>query len=208
MNSQPFKFYNKLIAIVILFSTFQLNAQENNDFLSKGKPTFSYSILTNGLFKNPGVNFRYERPIFFAIAEVVEIKERKKRKTREYRKIRELNLNGNLGFYWDPYTHIATYTTAGILYRKTNRRNRQWMIGINPLGYMRTFLHEAYEVDDNLTVSRKKFAGRSYYAPELILGTGKIKGDKARFFNIHLMFLRKYNLDTLPLIHFEFGYRF
>jgi len=205
MNSQSIKFCNKLIAIFILLSVFQLNAQETNDFLSEGKPTFSYSILTNGLFKNPGVNFRYELPIFFSIAERVK---KKKRKTREFRKIRELNLNGNLGFYWDPYTHIATYTTAGVLYRKTNRRNRQWMIGINPLGYMRTFLHEAYEVDDDLKVSEKKFAGRLYYAPELILGTGKIKGNKARFFNIHLMFLRKYNLDTLPLIHFEFGYRF
>ena len=197
MKPQPFNFLNKLIAIFILLSTLQLHAQnESTQLLDNGRSTFSVSILTNGLFKNPGVNLRYERPLFFTVKETPK------------RKIRAFHLNGNLGFYWDPYTHVATYATAGFLYRKTNRRNRQWMIGINPLGYMRTFTHETYEVDDNLNVTSKKFAGRSYYAPELIIGTGKLKEDRARFFNIHLMILGKYNLGPLPLLNFEFGYRF
>jgi len=197
MNLLPIKFHNKIITILILFSTLQLQAQDElTTFFGEGKSTFSAAILTNGLFKNPGVNFRYERPIRFTIKETPK------------RKIRELNLNGNLGFYWDPYTHVATYANAGVLYRKTNKRNRQWMIGINPLGYMRTFTHETYEVDDNLNVTSKKFAGRSYYAPDVILGTGKIKTDRTRFFNLHFMFLSKYNSGTLPLINFEFGFRF
>ena len=197
MKSRQFKFHNKLLAIFILLTSLQLHAQEEHTtFFEDGKPTYSAAIITNGLFKNPGVNFRYERPISLTIKESPK------------RKIRELNLNGNLGFYWDPYTHVATYANAGILYRKTNRRDRQWMIGLNPLGYMRTFTHETYEVDDNLNVTSKKFAGRSYYAPELIIGTGKLKEDRARFFNIHLMILGKYNLGPLPLLNFELGYRF
>ncbi len=73
---------------------------------------------------------------------------------------------------------------------------------------MRNFLHEVYEVQEDLTVVRKRFSGISYYAPEIIVGIGKLKKNKARFFNFHLMLLSKYNLGVSPLFHFEYGFRF
>lgn len=155
----------------------------------------SVAVLTNGI-KNPGFNFGYERPISYGIKEAPK------------RRIREFALKGNLGFYWDPYTHVATYANAGILYRRTSKKNKQWMIGINPIGVVRNFTHETYEVDENLNVTRKRFAGRSYFAPELVIGRGKLKANKARFFNVHFVFLTNYNSYTLPTVNFEFGYRF
>jgi len=186
-----------ILLFILFLYTWQLNAQKNEPagLVNGENPTYSISFIGNGL-KNPGLNFRYEFPL--SIKQITEPK----------RKIKALYINGDLGFYWDPYTHIATYATAGVLYRRTYKKNFQTVIGLNPLGFQHHFLHEVYEVGDDLEIEYKKLAGQSYYAPKLILGLGKLKKSKASFFSIHIMILRKYNLGTFPNINFEFGYRF
>lgn len=168
---------------------------EESITLNEEEPSYRLGLLTNGIFKNPGLNLNHQIPISYSIKDGAK------------RNIKTLSLNTNLGFYWDPKTHVASYINIGINRRKTNAKNRQWLVAMNPIGYMRTFVHEAYEVDEDLNITRKRLAGRSYYTPEIIFGTGKIKNERARFFNIHLMILLKSNLGILPLLHFEFGYR-
>ncbi len=172
-----------------------LKLKEESISLDEEEPSYRLGILTNCILKNPGINLNYQKPISYSIKEGTK------------RNIKTLSINTNLGFFWDPKTHVATYINAGINRRKTNAKNRQWLLAINPIGVMRTFVHEAYEVNESLEVTRKRIAGRSYYAPEIIFGTGKIKNDRTRFFNIHLMILTKSNLGIFPLIHFEFGYK-
>lgn len=199
-------FLISLLVILFTFSIYPIAAQSSgrhqterygsvHPLVNDGGPSYSLGIVGNYL-RNPGINLRYEHPLLIRQREVPK------------RRARALYLNGNLGFYWDPYTHVATYLTAGIMYRRTYKGNFQTTLGINPLGVQRNFFHETYSVNDALEVERESLAGRTYYAPELIVGIGRIRGNRARFLNLHIMILSKYNTAILPTFNWEFGYRF
>jgi hypothetical protein len=137
-------------------------------------------------------------------------KEKTKVKTREFL------LRGDLGFYWDPGSHVGLFTTYGIGYRKTGTKGFQFNLGANPLGYYRSFLPETYEVNDNGDVEKVFLPGRSYYAPSFTLGLGKkMKPDgflgntfSAWYLNLNTILLYKYNANSLPLVFVEFGFMF
>ncbi len=187
------------IYLLLLFFPMLLLGQQNHEktlFNDADKLALRVGYFGNNVW-NPGMIVTPE----YTLGEWAKTK---KGKT----KTRQVLLNANLGFFWNPQTHTSTFTSLGVAYRKTNNKNFQSTIGLNPLGYNRTFLHETYEVSDEGTVTSKPLASRGYFAPSFIIGIGKKKAKRDWFFNLHFMFLNNYNLGTLRLGNIEFGYRF
>lgn len=152
---------------------------------------------------NPGLNGGAE----YLIREKVKTKERKKGPKTI---IKKTLLNGNFGFYWDPKSHIGTFTNYGILWRRTNPNGKQINVQFNPLGYYRSFLPETYEVSNN-RVRKVPLPGRSYFAPSLSVGVGKLRKTSkltGRYLNLNFMVLTPYNTNILPLVSITYGYRF
>ncbi len=189
----------KSIYLLLLFFPMLLIGQQNQEktvFNSTDKFAFRIGYFGNNIW-NPGLIITPE----YTLGAWAKTK-------KEKTKVREVLLHANAGFFWNPQTHVGTFTSVGLAYRKTNAKKFQSTIGINPLGYYRAFLHETYEVSDEGIVTAKPLANRGYFAPSLILGIGKKKTKRNWFFNIHFMLLNQYNLGNLPLGSIEYGYRF
>lgn len=200
----------KIVVCCIYFIALQNYAQFTSENEKVIDSTHSFLEITEfklGYFGNslwnPGLSSGAE----YLIREKVRIKERKRgNKTIS----NQLLLNGNLGFYWDPRSHVGVFTNYGITWRRTNNKGKQISVEFNPLGYERSFLPETYEVK-NGEVDKVFLPGRSYYAPSLSLGFGRLrKGKKltASYFNINFKLLTPYNTGSLPQISFNYGYRF
>jgi hypothetical protein len=131
---------------------------------------------------------------------------------KEKHKMHQFMVTGDFGFFWDPKDFTAVFTYFGVTYRKTNTKGFNYNFGLSPAALYRSFLPETWEVDDEGSVSQVTLPGRFYYAPTLIMGIGKkMKEGKmfnAWFMNLNIMTLIKYNANMMPLLNFEFGYRF
>ncbi len=174
----------------------------NSTFLERTEFKVAYS---GNIFWNNGLNFGAEYLL-------VENKKVKNRKRGQRTNTHEFLLNGTLGVTtnFSNQTDTGIFTNYGMMWRRTNKKNKQFSIAFNPLGYYRSFLPETYEViGDN--VEKVFLPGRGYYAPSVTVGIGKQrKGKKitGRYFNINLMLRTPYNAGTLPAIHLQYGYRF
>lgn len=202
----------KRIALLFLFllgiSIITFCQEDKAKFLDPNKIEFGGSYCGNNLW-NPGLKFKME----YQWKEFVKTKLKvKKGEEINKTKKREILFQGDVGLYWDPRSHVGAYTTYGIQYRKTGNKKFQYSLGVNPLGYYRSFLPETYEVNENGEVSKVFLPGNSYYAPSFSLGMGREREAKASlkawYLNLDLMILYKYNANFVPLVFLEYGYRF
>lgn len=171
-------------------------------FLNRTEFIVAYS---GNIFWNNGLNFGAEYLL-------VERKKVKNRKRGQRTNTHEFLINGILGVTtnFSSQTDTGMFTNYGIMWRRTNKKNKQFSIAFNPLGYYRSFLPETYEVTD-ANVEKVFLPGRGYYAPSLTVGIGKQRKDKkitGRYFNVNLMLRTPYNAGTLPAINLQYGYRF
>lgn len=154
---------------------------------------------------NPGLKFGAE--YVWRAKQIVKTNRKNKTKTITKEKI----LSGDVGFFWDPQSHVGVFNYYGIIFRRTNsKRNRQLNFKVNPLGYYRSFLPETYAVTES-GVDKVTLPGRNYYAPSFSIGMGKLQNGKtlkARYVNLNFMFLTPYNTNLSPLISLDFGFRF
>ncbi|SHG30566.1 hypothetical protein [Flagellimonas flava] len=142
-------------------------------------------------------------------------KENEKTKTRKgivRTNTHQLLFNGNLGFVTNfaSKTDTGAYTNFGLIWRRTNKKGKQFSIELNPLGYYRSFLPETYEVNGD-SVDKVFLPGRGYYAPSLSVGIGKQRKGKVRsgsYFNINYSPRFNYNAGTLPTFSLQYGFRF
>jgi len=175
---------------------------QENSFLDKTEFKLGYS---GSILWNNGLNFGAE----YLWKEKLKTKDRK-RGTRT--NIHQFLLNGNLGFTTNFFSRTDTgaFTNFGMTWRRTNKKGKQFSIEFNPLGYYRSFLPETYKVNGDV-VGKVFLPGRSYYAPSISVGIGKLRKDKkltGRYFNVNLMYRTPYNAGTLPSISLQYGYRF
>lgn len=196
----------KYIFVFLCVSTFSLDAQDKIDTVTSFLDRTEFKIAYSGnLFWNNGLNFGAE----YLWKEKVKAKERK---GRQKTIIHQLLLDGNLGFTtnFSSKTDAGIFTNYGLMWRRTNTKEKQISIALNPLGYYRSFLPETYEVNGD-DVNEVFLPGRGYYAPSLSIGFGKQREGKkltGRYFNINLMYRTPYNAGALPSISFQYGYRF
>ncbi|TYA71926.1 hypothetical protein [Seonamhaeicola marinus] len=183
------------------------NARGSDDTLSKSfLERTEFKIAYSGsVFWNNGLNLGAE----YLLKEHSKIKFRR---GKERTNTHEFLLNGNLGFTTNFATSTDTgiFTNYGITWRRTNKKGKQFMIELNPLGYYRSFLPETYKVDDN-GVNKVSLPGRGYYAPSISVGIGKQRKDKkitGRYFNVNFMLRTPYNAGALPSFSLQYGYRF
>jgi len=192
----------KFVLFLLLLLPIILSAQENNEAVPKyesQKTSFRIAYFGANII-NPGLNFRVER----IIREKIKTKKRKNGKL----KTKHILLNGNLGFFWNPQTHVGLFTNYGFLFRRTSHKFFNTTLGINPLGYYRSFTTETYEVDIVGEVKKKILGGRDYFAPNLIFGIGRKKEKREWFLMYHLFFINNYNLTLMTQLNLEFGYKF
>lgn len=196
----------KYIFTLLYLFALSLSAQDKIDadtsFLDKTEFKVGYSgniIWNNGL--NLGTEYLWKEKV-----------KTKERRGKQKRNTHQLLLNGNLSFTTNfaTTTDTGVFTNYGLTWRRTNTKGKQISIEYNLLGYYRSFLPETYEVNGD-NVNRVFLPGRSYYAPSISYGFGKLrKGKKltGRYFNINFMWRTPYNAGTLPSISFQYGYRF
>jgi len=195
----------KYILVFLCLSALSLNAQDKIDTTSVLDKTELKIGYTGNFFWNNGLNVGAE----YLWKENVKTKEKRgKQKTIAH----QFLLNGNLVFSnnYSTKTDAGIYTNYGLTWRRINTKGKQISIEFNPLGYYRSFLPETYKVDGD-NVKKVFLPGRSYYAPSLSIGFGKLRKDKklsGRYFNINLMYRTPYNAGALPSISFQYGYRF
>lgn len=136
-----------------------------------------------------------------------------KEKTRGQRTItHQLLLNGNFGFStnFTNQTEHSFRTSYGLIYRRTNTKNWQLHVGLNPLGYYRSLLPETFEIKEG-EVSKVKFPGRSYYSPSFAIGFGRFRKAKRLsgwYLNLNCAFRAPYNAAILPMFSVQCGFRF
>jgi hypothetical protein len=194
------------ILYLLFLSSFSLTAQDKFDtavsFIDRTEFKIGY---TGNFIWNNGLNFGAE----YLWKEKVKNKERReKQKTITH----QILFNGNLAFTnnFSSKTDAGIITNYGLTWRRTNTKGKQINIAFNPLGYYRSFLPETYEVDGD-KVNKVFLPGRSYLAPSISIGLGKLREGKkltGRYFNINLMYRTPYNAGTVPSISFQYGYRF
>jgi hypothetical protein len=136
----------------------------------------------------------------------------KERRDKQKKITHQILFNGNLTLTnnFSSKTDAGIFTNYGLTWRRTNTKERQISVTVNPLGYYRSFMPETYEIKGD-EVKKVFLPGRNYYAPSFSIGFGKLrKGKKltGRYFNINLMYRTPYNAGTVPSIYFQYGYRF
>jgi len=158
-----------IVKSILLILVLHVNAQsqtEHSSFLHKTE--FKVGYYGNLLFDN-GLNLGAE----YLWKEKQKVKEKKKgQKTITH----QLLFNGSLGYStnFTNQTDNGLHTYYGLIWRRTNPKRRQINIEINPLGYYRSFLPETFEVKGD-EVSKVSFPGRSYYAPSIAIGIGRLR---------------------------------
>lgn len=193
------------IIIFLFISAIHLQAQSQSDSPSfLYKTDFKVGYYGNLLFDN-GLNLGAE----YAWKEMEKIKEKRKgQKTISH----ELLFNGVLGYStnFTNQTDNGLTTQYGLIWRRTNPKGRQFTVEFNPVGYYRSFLPETFEVIGD-KVSKVRFPGRSYYAPSIAVGIGKLLSENwhpGRYLKLNCTFRTPYNAGTLPSFTLQFGHRF
>ena len=197
-----------IIISIILFS-FRLGYSQTLDSTSIFDTRFyTFSYFGNNLLK-PGLKFGVN--IILTENTTKKDKTRKSGKTIDKSNTKQLLLDGNIGFFGHPKSHIGVFNYYEFTYRiiklKTNKYRK---ISIGP-GIYRSFYPETYKVDNTGNVNKIFFAGRTYFAPVLTFGTGKFIKDsfiKSRTFSTNLMFLFDYNTGIVPLLNLELAFTF
>ncbi len=196
----------KLLAALLFFGVASITAQEEplSDLSFLDRTEFKVGYTGNILWNN-GLQVGAE----YLLLEKIKVKQRKKGPKSI---IHQLLLDGNLGVStnFSSRTDTGVFTNFGVMWRRTNPKGKQLSIGINPLGYYRSFLPETYEVDGN-DVNKVFLPGRGYYAPALSIGLGRDRKGKVisgRYFNLNLRLRTPYNTGTLPAISLQYGIRF
>jgi len=121
-------------------------------------------------------------------------------------------LNGNLGVTtsFSNKTDTGAFTNYGMTWRRTNKKGKQFIIEVNPLGYYRSFLPETFKVSGD-KVKKVFLPGRGYYSPSLSVGIGKRRKDKVRsgsYFNVNYTLRTPFNAGTLPAFNLQYVWRF
>ena len=174
---------------------------------------FDSRIYTFSYFGNNLINPGAKAGITFTLTEKTTLKNKTKKKGKKVDKssTKQLLAGADIGFFWQPESHIGVFNYYEIIYRKIKLRNNSYsIIGIGP-GIYRSFYPETFEVDDNDNVNKVTFGGRTYFAPVLTFGTGKFKTDSflhSLTFATNLMFLFDSNSGIVPLLNFEIGFCF
>jgi hypothetical protein len=93
-------------------------------------------------------------------------------KTNERRNTRQEWIGGlGAGFYYHKNRHTGVYVNPLIEWIKTNRKGFQYGLEL-PVGYLRTFIPNVYQIQENSQIDRLPFAGTSHLviSPALRLG--------------------------------------
>jgi len=172
---------------------------------SYSKITVSLSYYGNMLIK-PGIK---------AGAAYVIIQKRCSRKNQ--RKsianpiVKQLTVAGDMGFFWHPHSHLALFNYYTLNYRVVKASQRSiHTIGLGP-GVYRSVYPDTYKVDNRDNVKPISWAGRTYFAPVIVLGTGKLINHQwiqSWYFNTNIMVLFNYNSGFVPLLSFDIGLNF
>lgn len=188
---------------IALFTTLSVAAQEQ-----QATPYFDRTDLKVGYFGN----------IFWnqGIALGTEYVWREKYTSKETNKgsritTKQLLFNGYVGYTsgTELKTDNGIILQGGLTWRKTRPGGTQYSFEFNPIGYYRSLLGEAYEVNGQ-DVEKVSFPGRSYYAPSIAFGIGrqrKYKHVSGWYINMRLSSRAPYNSVVLPFLSFEFGQR-
>ncbi|MCK0131377.1 hypothetical protein MWU59_07650 [Flavobacteriaceae bacterium F08102] len=141
--------------------------------------------------------------------EKFNVKERRKG-TKTITKQVLFNVNGVLSTNFSSQTDTGFSGWFGLIWRRTNPKGRQFSLGINPLGFYRSYLPETYEVKGDKV--RKVFlAGRTFYSPSITIGFGKDRPGKklsGRYINFNFAIKTPNNAGLTPYLSFSYGYRF
>ncbi len=195
----------KYTIIFLLIYALQLQAQSRADgitFLNRTEFKVGYYgnvFSENGL--NLGIEYLWKE------------KEKVKEKKRGQKIItHQLLFNGSLGYAtnFTNKTDNGLYTHYGLIWRRTSPKRWQLNLELNPLGYYRSFLPETFEVKGD-EVSKVKFPGRSYYAPSVGFGIGRLRKGKRRsgwYLNLNYALRTPYNAGTLDILSIQYGHRF
>ncbi len=194
-----------LLFLLLSSTTFYAQAENGNGsvpFLEKTEFKVGY---TGNFFWNNGLTIGAE----YLWKEKLKAKERKRGNRIN---THQFLFNANLGFTanFSTKTDTGLFTNAGITWRRTNKKGKQFSIELNPIGYYRSFLPETYEVKGD-RAEKVFLAGRGFYAPSLSVGLGKRREGKklsGRYFNMNLLLRTPFNSGTIPSISFQYGYRF
>lgn len=199
------KFVPAFILIFIFVSAF---AQKPNGKKIFNTRTYTFSYFGNNLV-NPGI----KAAINFTLAEKTTVKSKsaKNGETIDKTATKQFLTSAHVGFFWQPESHIGAFGFYEITYKRIKREdNSCFRIGLGP-GIYRSFYPGTFEVDENGTVSETAMGGRSYFAPVITFGTGKIR-DKGYLHSIifatNLMFLFDYNSGIVPLLNLEIDFCF
>ncbi|MFK7950940.1 MAG: hypothetical protein AB8G11_25395 [Saprospiraceae bacterium] len=196
----------KKFSFIFLF-IFAINSQaqsQTNGSSFLNNTAFKVGYYGNVFFDN-GINIGAE----YEWKEKETIKEKRKRqKTITH----QLLFNGSIGYSTDfnNQTNNGLSAYSGIIGRRTNSKRWQVNLELNPLGYYRSFLPTTFEVDGN-DVTKVNVPGRSYYAPSIAFGLGRL-GKKEKhlgwYLNFNCTLRTPYNAGTLPIFSLQYGHRF
>ncbi len=186
----------EILIICIMFFSFGTTYSQKTDTTSiLDTRTYTISYFGNNLLK-PGIKLETN----VILTEKIVIKKKGVR-------TKQFLLGGNLGFYWHHRSHIGGFNYYQVIYKNTKTTKlKHTKIGIGP-GIYRSFYPQTYSVS-NGNVNKASLAGRTYFAPVLSFGTGRIIPDRffqSRTFSTNLMFLFDYNSGIVPLLNFEVG---
>lgn len=173
--------------------------------ITEQKLSFTISYYGNMLIK-PGIKAGAD---YVITQKRCSEKERKKAAANSM--IKQLVVSGDVGSFWHPHSHVAIFNYYTLNYRIVKPTQQKFnTIGLGP-GIYRSVYPETYEVDDSGEISPVSMAGRFYFAPVLVLGTGKFMAGKtiqSWHFNTNIMFLCNYNTGVVPLLSFDIGIGF
>ena len=174
---------------------------------------FSIAYTHSGT-SNPGLQFGAD----WVFKELVTQKKKKVRNLGEYtvERKRQIALESRLGFYWDPFSHVAVFNqyllSFRFLFQRPGPDRPQWnmAIGFGP-GYQQNLLPEVYEVDANNQVKDLGVAGRGYLSTVFDFRVARERKEKrlnAWFFGLNTVWLFDYNATIAPINSLFFGFRF
>ena len=198
----------KILILISLFFLLNLVYSQNPDSNRGFKSTtFTFSYFENFPFK-PGLKISAD----IILAEYVKprIRIRKDSTKINKTKTRQLLLGGDIGFYWHHHSHTGMFNYYEISYRTIRAKGFQTTIGIGP-GIYRAFYPETYEIDNSNNITKKSFAGRTYFSSVILLGYGRYRKNatlQSWHLKYNIMFLFDYNTGIMPLFNIELGFCF
>jgi len=171
-----------------MFLTFALIGFSQGESPGRLSDSLNLKASYNSSLIYPGARLGVE----YSVKSFNVVKTKKSGKERNFDK--ERFVSANLGWYHHPYFHDNFYLAAGWTMRRT--KSSGFFTEFSPeIGLSRTFLGgTTYKVNDNGTVSIKKFAG--YYYALLSVGGG-VGYDFSKIKHKPYMLFYKFNLLSM-----------